>query len=413
MLENLKRHPELHPSVEWLGDQGDEMERMLAELVNIDSGSGDVEGIGRVASAIEAFLSAFGIPTEHVQTSNGAILRASIGNHGADRPRWLLLGHMDTVFTNGTAADRPFRSESGRAYGPGVADMKAGLVMNCFVIAGLARAGLQVPVTALFSCDEEVASPVSRRFIEEEARKADFILNSEPGRANGNIVVQRKGGLFLTLTTSGRAAHAGVDFEDGASAIEALAAKIVAMRELTNRDDGTTLNVGLIEGGTTVNTVASSALARIDLRYSALDKRKQLLEALQAITEDCSIPGTAATLQIDGEFLPMTPASASLGLLGSYKRSAAALGFETEGVATGGCSDAGFASALGVPTLCGVGPVGGHAHTENEYCDLSTLAPRAQAMALTILGHPEHLRDPSTPTRAQDSAPNSATPHSN
>ena len=169
----------------------------------------------------------------------------------------LLLGHRDTVFPKGTAAERPFRVENGRAYGPGVADMKAGLVMNAFVLEAFARAGGAArPLVALFTSDEEIASPASRPTIEAAARGARAVFNAEPGRTSGNIVSGRKGAMFLTIEVTGKPAHSGSAHDQGVSAIEELCRKVQALHALTDYATGTTVNVGLIEGGQSVNTVA-------------------------------------------------------------------------------------------------------------------------------------------------------------
>ena len=180
----------------------------------------------------------------------------------------VLMGHRDTVFPKGEAVRRPFRVENGRAYGPGVSDMKAGLVMNAFVLAAVKRfGGAPAPVVGLITSDEEIASPSSRPIIERVARAARCLFNAEPGRPSGNIVTGRKGGVFLRFEVFGRAAHSGGAFEKGISAIGELAHKVVAMHKLTDLARGVTVNVGIVAGGQSVNTTAPHAEGQIDLRY--------------------------------------------------------------------------------------------------------------------------------------------------
>ncbi|MCO6049241.1 M20 family metallopeptidase [Mesorhizobium sp. RP14(2022)] len=363
------------------------MERLLGVLVDVDSPSGDAIGIQTVADRVEAFLRSHGIVvTRPGADSTSAMLHASVGPEHGQAP--LLLGHMDTVFPAGTVAHRPFHIEGERLLGPGVADMKAGLVMNSFVLAAFSRLGADAPsVRSLYTVDEEVASPSSRSTIEAASLDASCVLNAEPARANGNVVVKRKGGLFLQLTIEGQSAHSGVNFTEGASAIEAIAHKIVAITALTDNAVGITANVGLVSGGQSVNTVAPYAEAGIDIRYPVREQREGLLAHIRAICTATEVAGTRTTIQVTGEFLPMEPSEQSLRLFEAYRQGAAEIGFTVDGESTGGCSDAGLSASLGVPTLCGLGPIGGNAHTTNEYVERASLVPRAQALALLVLRH--------------------------
>lgn len=374
--------------VEWLAAAKNAMESLLARLVGIDSPSGGDPGIEAVAGEIFVFLTGNGVDVRRLPSGSGAdLLEAGVAaDSGGSYP--LLMGHMDTVFPTGTVTQRPFRATAERLYGPGVADMKAGLVMNAFVLAAMARCGGgSHPVRALFTTDEEVASSISRPFILRAARDASIVLNSEPGRANGNVVTERKGGIFVRLRIAGKPTHSGIDFEGGASAISELARKIVALEKLTDIAEGITLNVGLISGGQSINTVAPNANASIDIRYARKEQRDPLIARLGDIVSSTITAGTRADFEIIGEFQPMVPTLDAIALFDTYCAAASSVGFAVQGEATGGCSDAGFASSLGVPTLCGLGPVGGHAHTEDEYVERASLVPRAQALALTILRH--------------------------
>jgi glutamate carboxypeptidase len=188
----------------------------------------------------------------------------------------------------------------------------------------------------------------------------------------------------LIIEVSGRAAHSGVNHADGASAIEALARKIVKLHALTDYPAGITTNVGLMSGGTSSNTVAPSATAKLDVRFIELKHWDQIFEAIQRIVAEEELPGTSAVLKEATTFLPME-AQHSTRLLALYQQQAQTLGFSVEGEFTGGCADSGFTASLGIPTLCGLGPVGGKVHTDREYLELDTLVPRAQALVATIL----------------------------
>ena len=371
----------------WLGEQRSAMQTALGDLVDIDSNSYDKPGTDRVAEAMRGWLQADDIEAQHLaDPADGDVLIARLpGLSGSEAPV-VLMGHRDTVFPTGTVPQRPWRVEGDRGYGPGVADMKSGLVLQCFVLMALRRmAPLPFPVLGLFTADEEIGSHRGRLAIEAHARGARAAFNAEPGRVTGNLVTSRKGGANFLIEVSGRAAHAGMNHADGASAIETLARKITALHALTDYDAGITTNVGLIGGGMSSNTVAPSAEAKLDVRFCTLEQRETLFARIREIVAGPGVPGTAATVTQTSEFLPLEP-KWSEELLVRYQVSAAQIGFTVEGEFTGGCSDAGFTASLGIPTLCGVGPVGGKAHTDKEYCCLETLVPRAQALLRTIVG---------------------------
>jgi glutamate carboxypeptidase len=267
--------------------------------------------------------------------------------------------------------------------------MKGGLVVNAFVLAAFKRfGGAPAPLVGLITADEEIGSPSSRPVIERVARHARCVLNSEPGRPSGNIVTGRKGGVFMRVEVLGKAAHSGGNFEKGISAIGELAHKIVAMHGLTDLQRGITVNVGVVKGGQSVNTTAPQAEGLIDLRYVKPADRAGALAALQAIVDRAIVPGTRAALEIKGEFLPLTATPVTEELFATYRAAAADAGLAVEGEFSGGCADSGFTAAVGCPTLCAVGPVGGNAHTPEEYLEVDSIVPRAQALALTILRLP-------------------------
>jgi glutamate carboxypeptidase len=369
----------------WLDTQEDAMLALLEDLVNIDSGSYDKPGVDAVGARIAEFLAGHGIPVTTVPVEGyGDALKAHVaGSGGGNRPV-VLMGHRDTVFPKGEVAHRPFRIADGRAYGPGVADMKAGLVMNAFVLAAFHRAGAPVPLVGLFTSDEEIGSPACRPIIEETARGARAVLNSEPGRPTGNVVTGRKGGVFMILEVRGKAAHSGGNYADGRSAILELAHKTVAFHAITDLERGTTVNVGLIAGGQSVNTVAPRATCEIDLRYVTPPDRAAAMDRIAAIVAESTVPGTTAHLTIKGEFLPLVQDEASRALFETYARVSARQGTPVAGEFAGGCADSGFTASVGCPTLCAVGPVGGKAHSPEEYLEVATLVPRARAMAETI-----------------------------
>ena len=379
--------------LDWLSGRQGEMLALLERMVNTDGGSYDKAGVDAVGAQVRGFLDGHGIPVETIPGERfGDCLRATVeggeegGASGNARRNILLMGHRDTVFPKGEPERRPFRVENGIATGPGVADMKAGLVMNMFVLAAFkAVGGAPGPLVGLFTGDEEIGSPEGRPVIEAEARRARVVLNSEPGRANGGVVTGRKGGVFMVVEIEGRAAHSGGNFEAGISAIGELAAKVTAIHALTDLARGITLNVGLVSGGQSVNTVAPSAQMQIDLRYVEPADREEVMGRIHEIVGRSFVPGTRAALTIRGEFLPLTQTAAAAKLFETYVGAAAESGLSVTGDFSGGCADSGFTAAVGAPTLCAVGPVGGKAHSPEEYLEVTTLVPRAQAMARAIL----------------------------
>ena len=374
----------------WLGNQQEAMLALLAEVVSIDSGSYDKAGVDAVGARFVQFFHEHGLVTavEPIEGFGDAIHVRLDEVHANERPI-LLLGHRDTVFPKGEAGRRPFRIEGGRAYGPGVADMKAGLVVNSFVLAAFKRfGGAPAPVTGLITGDEEIATPASRTIIERVARGARCVFNSEPGRPGGSVVTGRKGGVFMRVEVTGRAAHSGGNFEQGISAIGELAHKIVAMHRVTDLSRGVTVNVGIVKGGQSVNTVAPFAEAEVDLRYVDPADRATAMAALEAIVAHATVPGTSTRLIVRGEFAPLVPTPASEALFAAYRAAAADAGLEVHGAFSGGCADSGFTAGVGCPTLCATGPVGGNAHTPEEYMEVASLIPRAQALALAILRLP-------------------------
>ncbi|MCZ8222094.1 MAG: M20 family metallopeptidase [Acidovorax sp.] len=378
------------PALAWLAGQGQAMQDLLQKVVNIDSGSRDEAGVTAVAHALAERLLAAGVPVQFEPVPGyGVLLHAQVNAAGAggEGAPLILMGHMDTVYPAGTVARRPFRVEDGRAYGPGVADMKSGLVLNVFVAEAFARCGgLRAPLHLFFSCDEEIGSPATRGLIMARVRGARAVLNAEPGRVSGNVVTSRKGSMVVEFEVTGVAAHAGINHAAGASAIEALARKTLALHALTDPATGVTCNVGVVQGGIVPNMVAPHAKAEVDLRFTADTNPDDLLERVRAIVEEESVPRTQGRITLHRRTLPMKPTPDYL--LALYQQGARALGFEVQGEFTGGAADSGLTASVGVPTLCATGPVGGHAHTEREYCELATFVPRAQAVALAVLGHP-------------------------
>jgi glutamate carboxypeptidase len=382
--------------LDWLAPRREEMIALLAQIVNIDGGSYDKAGVDRVGRHLRDWLERAGIACEvtpfaaqgdvlHAHVPGGGASADDCGGGAGNAPA-LLMGHMDTVFPPGEALRRPFSIIGDRGHGPGCADMKAGLVMNAFVLRAFAETGgAPAPLHGLFTGDEEIGSPASRPIIEAAAARACAVFNAEPGRANGNIVDGRRGGAFLRVTIAGRAAHAGLNPADGRSAIHELGRKIVAWHGLNDAVRDISVNVGLVSGGQSVNTIAPCATAEIDLRFSDPGDEARMAAAIASIAHACAEDGLSARIETLGSFSPMARNDGSAALTALYLAAAAALGQGTAAEFTRSCADSGVASATGTPTVCALGPVGGHAHSPEEYVELGSLVPRAQALALAIM----------------------------
>lgn len=370
----------------YIGDKEREMLAFLERIVNVDSGSFDKAGVDRVGAIIAGRLESLGFSVGRVpQTDYGDHL---VGHRaGTSAKRVLFVGHMDTVFPAGTAAARPFRIEGGRAYGPGVLDMKGGLVCLLYALEALKATGHPAydatAMSVVFNSEEEILSPTSRSVIEREAQQAHMVCVFEPARPNGEYVVARKGVGRYSLTVRGRAAHAGAQPELGRSAIGELAHKIVALHALTDFSTGTTVNVGVVRGGERFNQVAERATAEIDVRVVSLAEARRLDERMREIVDRSTVPDTTAELSGGLVFPPMeqTPQAKRLfDLLGEAGRR---VGLEARGISTGGGSDANYASQY-APTLDGMGPQGSDTHSDREYMEVASLAERAKVTALFL-----------------------------
>jgi glutamate carboxypeptidase len=368
----------------------DRYPRYLAELetlVNIDCGSYSPAGVNRVADAAAASLAELGAAVERVAHAGERRLGdLVIGRLVGEGPRLLLIGHMDTVFDDGTTAERPFRVVGDRALGPGTSDMKGGLLAGLHAIAALHAAGMRPAVTFVANPDEEIGSPFSTPHIRGLAGEHDAALVLECARANGDIVSSRKGVADLHLTFRGRAAHAGVEPEKGRSAVLAAAHAVVTLHELNGRWPGVTLNAGVIAGGTRPNVVAAECLVKLDVRGVQANEFEAAQAEVARVVANPSLAGVTTEVERIAFHPPMEPSPANRSLAGLAIELAAELGFELRDTATGGASDANTTSGMGLPTLDGLGPIGGDDHSADEWLDLTSVVPRTALLAALIAG---------------------------
>jgi glutamate carboxypeptidase len=360
----------------------------LETLVNVDCGSYTPEGVNRVADVVADTLRELGAEvdriTHHPADGRPQLGDLVIGRLAGDGPRLLLIGHMDTVFEPGTAAARPYRSSGDRAIGPGVTDMKAGLLTGLHAIAALHEAGERPAITFVANPDEEIGSPFSSPTIRSLAPQHDAVLVLECARANGDIVSARKGIADYRLELVGRAAHAGVEPEKGRSAILEAAHQVLALHALNGRWPTVTVNAGVIRGGTRPNVVPERCELRVDVRAATADAFAAASAEVERLAGSPTVDGVTIGISHSAGHPPMERTDASARLVALAVAIAADLGFELHDAATGGASDANTTAALGLPTLDGLGPVGGDDHSADEWLDLASVGPRMTLLAMLI-----------------------------
>jgi glutamate carboxypeptidase len=358
------------------------MVSLLKKLVETESPSHDKAAVDRLGALVADECRRLGAKVQlHPQAAVGDLVEAS---WGTGRDGILLLAHMDTVHPIGTLERMPFREVDGRILGPGTEDMKGGIVIGLGALAGLAEARQLParPVTALFTSDEEIGSPTSRAHIERLARESALVLVLEPAMPDGAIKTWRKGVGDFVVTVHGKASHAGSDHQVGRNAIEELARQVLAIQKLTDYGRGTTLNVGVIRGGTATNVVPEEAVAEVDLRVMQPGEAERIGLALNALKPE--LEGT--TIEVTGELNrpPMPSDERMKATFEKARKLAAAIGLEIRAGGTGGASDANFVAPLGIPVLDGLGAVGDGGHSEREFILKDSLPERAALLAALI-----------------------------
>lgn len=343
----------------------------LDELVSIETPTGDPDGIDRAHELVRRWLDPIlgDAKTEDVDGVRHLLWT------GGDAPRVLLLGHLDTVFPAGTTAMRPFRVVGDRATGPGVFDMKSGIVVMAEAVARLKH---PEHVAVLLTADEEVGSTTSRAIIEREARRAGSVLVLEPS-LDGAIKNARRGGSIYRLEVHGRAAHAGLEPETGRSALLELAHQVLALPELADDRQGTTVNPTVARAGTATNVIPEHAEVRIDVRawsIAELDRVDAAVRSLQPVTDDVRLELTGGINRP-----PMERAAADELLEIARRVDGRAGGAGLQAVSAGGASDGNFTAAAGARTLDGLGPRGGGAHAVDEWVSITSMTERVELVS--------------------------------
>ena len=360
----------------------DSFMRDLALLSGMDCGTYDKAGVDAVGRVMRGKLEELGFTIE--EHDGGALGNSLLARRrGRGAARVLLLGHLDTVYPKGWPAEHPFYIEGDVAHGPGTADMKAGLLGGLYALGALRDSGFDefADISFLLNSDEEIGSPSSKELIEREARGRDATLVLEAGRENGDIVSARKGLASFHLVAHGRSAHAGVEPHKGRNAVVELAHQIVRLQDLNGTVAGATLNIGVIAGGTRPNVVPAEAIAEIDVRAFDRAGLDAIIAAIHRAVALTTVPDTSAVITGGITHAPMEKTDAVARLVEFCRQAALDAGFEVRDAATGGGSDGNTTAALGVPTLDGLGPVGGLDHSPREYVDITSIVPRTAMVA--------------------------------
>jgi glutamate carboxypeptidase len=357
----------------------------IREIVEIESPSNDVAGSNSVVNWIvqQAEKTSLDLQIERIPAKN-------VGEHllisafPSDKKPILLIGHTDTVHPIGAKAKNPTRIENGKFYGGGIFDMKANCVLILEVLKSFGELNLKPlrPITVLLSCDEEIGSQTGRAIVEREAEKSEICLVCEPS-ALGKVKTGRKGTGNYTLMARGVPAHAGLEPEKGASAILEIARQIEKLHRLNNLENGTTVNVCLINGGTASNVIPENASCSIDVRFDSMAEAKRIEQEIRNLKSF----DPKVSLEISGETNrpPMERSEAVINLYEKARKIAADFGYELGETQVGGASDGNFVAALGVPVLDGLGISGGGAHTLEEFIYVEDIPKRANLLANLIL----------------------------
>ena len=359
----------------------------LEQLVNLESPSTDKPALDSYAQKLAARFETLGAETTLIAnpTSGPQLVTTLRTPQNSSEKPGLLLCHYDTVWPLGTIEQQPFRVDGDKAYGPGAYDMKASHLMAEFALRGITELGLQLPrpIVILFTSDEEIGSLTSRGIIEEHALQSKYVLVLEPPTAEGALKTARKGVGDFILQVTGRAAHAGSQPELGISAINELAHQILYLQNLADHEQGTTVNVGVVKGGTRSNVIAARAEAIIDVRAWTQQEAERIENAMGSLQP--VLPGVE--LEVQGGFnrLPMMRSEAIADLFREVQQIGAKLGLDLQEGSTGGGSDGNFTAALGVPTLDGLGAMGDGAHAVHEHILVSDLPVRTGLLAAILL----------------------------
>lgn len=373
----------------YLESKKEEIYRDFARLVECESNSQDLDGVNKAAQMIKDFFEEENFSCRLVDMSpNGPSLVGILGEDRNAEPV-LLSGHLDTIIKTGAYEKPVFHTEGDRAFGPGVLDMKGGIIIALYVVKVLNELNYKErPIKILFSGDEELCHANSKcaEFFTEEARGAKCAFNMETGLLSNALCYGRKGRLEAKITVHGRQAHSGNDFTKGINAISEMAEKVIRIQKLTDLEKETTVTCSVIRGGDIANAVPGECQLTVDCRFTSFDEMERFRNDLAHICETSYVEGTTAELVYTSEFAPFS-ANEDCMRFWEYVRDTAAKYElpEVKGTKLGGSSDAAYIQLAGVPVLCSMGIQGEGNHTMQEYARLDSMIPRAMLIAAAIL----------------------------
>jgi glutamate carboxypeptidase len=361
--------------------------KLLQQVVDIDSGTGDAAGGHKVADVLVPRLEALDFTVERVAPEEAGLADNLVARlAGTGKGRILMIGHLDTVFGPGTVAKRPFRVDAEKAYGPGVDDEKGGVIEGVTALKILHDQGFKdfKEITFLIESSEERGSPGTRKLIGKLLQDADVELNLEPGDAPDMVTVWRKGSSTFHIEVKGRAAHAGVDPQDGRNAALELIHQIQADDVFPKSGDGLTANLTVIHAGTRNNIIPEDAEAQINVRVREARQVEEVQAVLEKNAKTTAIPDTTVKISREPAFPPLPSNAATDALAARAQAIYAGLGLKLETGGNGGASESALAADAGVPALDGLGPVGGGFHSDKEYLELRTVTPRLYMLTKLI-----------------------------
>jgi glutamate carboxypeptidase len=362
--------------------------KLWERLVNIDSGTGDAEGLKAIGAIATEELKKLGasielVPNAHAVAGDNIVATLT----GTGKGNVLLMAHMDTVFAKGAAKARPFRIEKGRAYGPGVSDDKAGIVMGLTMLKILNELKFKdyARITVFLNTNEETGSRGSRALIEKLAKEHDVTLNLEGGRTGDGITVWRKGSGTIKVEVKGRSSHAGGSPELGRNAVMELAHQMLQLSKLADAQKGTTVNFTVVKGGDRKNVIPDYAEADADVRAVVAEEFDRVERDLAAMIKNKLIADTEVTATLTRSF-PVMPQNAQIDALAAMaQRIYGEIGKTLNLVGSGGAADSSLAAGVFKPTLDGLSLIGANAHTDREYAEVDSMVPRLYLLTRMVM----------------------------
>ncbi|RVU50695.1 M20/M25/M40 family metallo-hydrolase [Pseudomonas syringae pv. syringae] len=365
----------------------DDALKLLERLVNIDSGSGYVPGLTKVSDIAIEELKKLGATIELVPNTPEASNHVIATLKGTGKAKILLMAHMDTVFKEGSAAERPFHIKDGRAYGPGVMDDKGGIVAAIYALKVLHNLKFTdyAQITVLLDASEETGSGVATELIKKTAKEHDVTLNLEPGRPADGLVVWRKGSATALVEVKGKASHAGVAPELGRNAATEVAHQILQLGKLGDEEKKTTINFTVLKAGDRTNVIPDQASAKADVRAAVPEEFDRVEQDLARVSATKLVPDTEVKTSLVRGLPPMPQTAQSDALVAMAQGIYGELGRTLTIEGSGGAADSSLSASVGTPTLDGFGIVGGNIHTPEEYAEVGSVAPRIYLLSRMIM----------------------------